>query len=40
MPEIQDYGHGGNIHDAAGVKSIGIDAILDFSANIKPLGST
>lgn len=33
------YGHGGNIHAAASAGSVGIDKILDFSANINPLGA-
>jgi cobyric acid synthase CobQ/L-threonine-O-3-phosphate decarboxylase len=39
MTVIPEYGHGGNIHAAAGVKSIEIAEILDFSANINPLGA-
>jgi cobyric acid synthase CobQ/L-threonine-O-3-phosphate decarboxylase len=39
MTVISEYGHGGNIHAAASVKAIEIDDILDFSANINPLGA-
>ncbi len=35
----REYGHGGNIHVAADAGSIEIDTILDFSANINPLGA-
>jgi cobyric acid synthase CobQ/L-threonine-O-3-phosphate decarboxylase len=34
-----EYGHGGDVHTAASAKSIEIDQILDFSANINPLGA-
>lgn len=33
------YEHGGNIHAAASERSLGLDDILDFSANINPLGA-
>lgn len=33
-----EYGHGGNIHAAADAGSVDINQILDFSANINPLG--
>ncbi len=32
------FGHGGNVHLLSRSKEIGSDAILDFSANINPLG--
>lgn len=35
----KEYGHGGNIHAAAEAGSLTIDRIIDFSANINPLGA-
>ncbi|HIP82188.1 MAG TPA: threonine-phosphate decarboxylase, partial [Desulfocapsa sulfexigens] len=32
------YEHGGNIHAAANSKSINLEEILDFSANINSIG--
>jgi cobyric acid synthase CobQ/L-threonine-O-3-phosphate decarboxylase len=34
-----EYGHGGNIHAAATAASLPLTEILDFSANINPLGA-
>ena len=39
MTGTSEYGHGGNIHAAASAKAIEIDELLDFSANINPLGA-
>lgn len=39
MTVKNEYGHGGNIHGTAEDKSITIETILDFSANINPLGA-
>ncbi len=36
--EELSYGHGGNVHATARAKNIDIESILDFSANINPLG--
>ncbi len=32
------YGHGGNVHAVSRSKGVELDSILDFSANINPLG--
>ncbi|HID01795.1 MAG TPA: aminotransferase class I/II-fold pyridoxal phosphate-dependent enzyme, partial [Desulfobacterales bacterium] len=32
------YEHGGNVHEAAAAQSVKLDSLLDFSANINPLG--
>lgn len=32
------YGHGGNVHAVSKTKGLALDSILDFSANINPLG--
>ncbi len=38
MASSSPYEHGGNIHAAANLQSVSPDAIIDFSANINPLG--
>ncbi len=38
MTYTPEYGHGGNVRAAADAKGVGVDQLLDFSANINPLG--
>ncbi len=38
MTVLSEYGHGGNVHAAADTNGVAVDQILDFSANINPLG--
>ena len=38
MEKMQTLGHGGNVHRLARQKNLSSGKILDFSANINPLG--
>lgn len=35
---VSSYGHGGNVHAVARANGVSLEAILDYSANINPLG--
>lgn len=39
MTASLEYGHGGNVHAAANAAGLPISELLDFSANINPLGA-
>ncbi len=38
MTYTSEYGHGGNVRAVADAKGVGVNQLLDFSANINPLG--